>query len=162
MGQRDINELLRFLDTHTAMSLATEDDGRPWASILFYARDGARLYFYTWPEKRLVANFRRNPRVAATVVEEGDSIATARGVQIAGTVAEVTSALEKTKARALLIAKLAQHGGRTLLGGDVQKAMGRLSDAKLYRMEIERAWLTDNSLGLGHRIEIEMRRSQDS
>ena len=158
MGEYEIERLLGFLQAHTALGLATDGGEAPWASILFYANDGPTLYFMTEPDKRLVANIASNPRVAATVVDEGDGLSTACGVQMVGRVAEVTTPAEAARGRALLLAKLARSGASALLGGaDGLRALGRFAGARLYRMDIEHAWFTDNALGLGHRTKMEMK-----
>ena len=106
MDVLDLGRLLSFLQAHTALGLATDGGEAPWASILFYANDGSTLYFMTEPDKRLVVNIASNPRVAATVVDEGDGLSTACGVQMVGRVAEVTTPAEAARGRALLLATI--------------------------------------------------------
>lgn len=162
MGNPEMQRLLSFLQAHAALGLATDGGEAPWASILFYVNNGPALYFMTEPDKRLIGNIARNPRVAATVVDEGDGLSTARGAQMVGRVAEVTSPAEAAKGRALLAAKLARSGASALLGGAVgPRALGQFAGARLYRMDIECAWFTDNALGLGHRTELEMKRGAE-
>jgi uncharacterized protein YhbP (UPF0306 family) len=149
---RDVRNLLR---RQIAMALATESQGVPWVSILFYASYGLDLYFMGLPEKRFVRNIAANPRVAVAIVDAEGGLSRSKGLQIEGVVEPVTGARERLRARAVFLRKLARSGCGPLLGGQAtEESLRAFRDAQLYRVRTQRLWFTDNSKGLGHRVEL--------
>lgn len=53
--------LLAYITAHNTLTLATEQNGRPWASSLFYANDGFTLYFVSDPDTQHAKNLKGNP-----------------------------------------------------------------------------------------------------
>ncbi|MFQ5860135.1 MAG: pyridoxamine 5'-phosphate oxidase family protein [Dehalococcoidia bacterium] len=153
--ESDRQEIVAFLQAHHAMTLATEAQGVPWVSIVFYACDGLTLYFITAPGKRLVQNLEANPRVAVSVVEDGDGLLASRGLQLDGVAELVTSRLEGLKARAMYLRRLGGRSGTLWsLKDPAIEGIKRLASGQVYRVRPLHIWLTDNSKSLGHRLEL--------
>ena len=95
MGQMGpLPERIRnYLEAHHVLTLATVDEGGPWAVSLFYASDGAmNLYVLSDPATRHGRAMAHGARVAVTVYDETREWTSIRGIQLWGTAEEVTAA----------------------------------------------------------------------
>ena len=90
--------VLKYLEEHCAMTIATEKDGVPWATAVFYASDGFNLYFLSDPESRHSKNIAENPLVGITVNEDYHDWKNIKGIQMEGRSRLVSSEEEMAKA----------------------------------------------------------------
>lgn len=144
-------QLLEYLGTHNVMTLATVGADGPWAAAVFYVNEGTALYFLSAPTTRHCQNMQCNPRIAATVQEDYSQWEQIKGVQIEGTVQRL-NANDQHHAADLYAQKFAFMDPLripTAFAAAMQKiAWYRLTPASLY--------FIDNSLGLGHRVRVEV------
>jgi len=63
--------VLEYIKQHHTMTLATTLDNQPWATPIFYASDGFKLYFLSSPRtSRHGKNLSANPKVSASITED--------------------------------------------------------------------------------------------
>ena len=91
---------LDYLAAHRVMTLATHGPDGPWAAAVFYANDGFELYFLSSAASRHGRNLALQAGVAATVHEDYADWRDIKGIQLEGTVDELSGA-EETSARTL-------------------------------------------------------------
>ncbi len=143
---------LAYLASHHVATLATSDDESPWASAVFYVNSGYELFFLSAPATRHCANLARNSRVAATVQEDYDDWPKIKGVQLEGTARELAGA-EEAAARKLYGEKYAIVGKLAQAPAFIVKALAKV---RWYKITPTRAYFIDNSVGFGHRDEIDL------
>ena len=97
--------VLKYLQEHYTMTVATTGSEAPWAAAVFYANDGFTLYFLSDPESRHSKNIARNPVVSITVNEDYHDWRKIRGIQMEGQAELVDSEEELAKAVAAYVAK---------------------------------------------------------
>lgn len=144
------DRVTEFLDTHNVMSLATTGADGPHAANVFYARDGFALLWISDPTSRHSVELEADARVAATIAKDYADFATIRGLQVSGRARRITGPSECRRARDLLEAKYVFL---------TQAALGGVRDtyerAQIYRLDIDRSVLIDNSRGFGHKDVLE-------
>jgi len=97
--------VLKYLQEHYTMTIATAKGENPWAAAVFYANDGFTLYFLSDPESRHSKEIAENPAVAATVNEDYHDWRKIKGVQMEGKAELVTTEDELAKAVATYVEK---------------------------------------------------------
>lgn len=141
----------RVLREHHVLTLATRDGDAVWAAALFYAHDGLDLYFLSKPGSRHAGNLARNPRCAATIQRDYDDWPRIVGIQAEGEVVTLDGDA-RAHARAVYTARFPFVGR---LGGAPAAIAEALNQVHWYRFRPRRLYLIDNSLGFGHREEME-------
>ncbi|HZT08333.1 MAG TPA: pyridoxamine 5'-phosphate oxidase family protein [Chloroflexota bacterium] len=149
-------EALTYLAAHNTVSLATVGADGVWATTVFYASRDFTLYFLSEPKTRHAQNVAANPSVAATINEDYRDWRQIKGIQMAGTCAEITGKRELAQALAAYVKKypfVAQFlsPGQLLRGMQVA---GRALDVRLYRIAPTRILYLDNERGFSNRREI--------
>ncbi|MCO5122286.1 MAG: pyridoxamine 5'-phosphate oxidase family protein [Rhizobacter sp.] len=141
-----------YLTQHHVMTLATQGADGPWAAAVFYAHEGASLYFLSAPATRHARNLAHDARCAATIQDDIADWAQVRGVQLEGR----TQRLDGDAAR--LAHEL--YGRKFPFVANLARAPAAiaLAFAKIawYRLDAERVHLIDNSRGFGHRDSFEL------
>lgn len=81
-----------YLQSARLMQLATVRDGQPWVcTVYFVADEDMNLYWLSWPERRHSREVAQHDKAAAAVVvQDGGDRKPVVGIQVEGTVAEVT------------------------------------------------------------------------
>ena len=97
--------VLKYLEEHYTMTIATANDETPWAASVFYASDGFTLYFLSDPESRHSKDIAENPMVAVTVNEDYHDWRKIKGIQIEGKAEVVTTEDEMARAVATYVDK---------------------------------------------------------
>ncbi|MFC1902957.1 pyridoxamine 5'-phosphate oxidase family protein [Chloroflexota bacterium] len=105
VNQKLKETVLKYLEEHYTMTMATAKDGVPWAAALFYASDGFTLYFLSEPECRHSKDIAGNPEVAVTINEDYRDWREIKGIQMYGKAELVTTEDEMAKAVAVYAAK---------------------------------------------------------
>ncbi len=140
-----------FLQAHHVMSLATAGPEGPWSAAVFYANDGLTLYFISAPESRHSRDIGASGRAAATIHRDVGDWREVRGIQLEGEAARV-GATERAAA-------LSCYGRKFPLVADLASAPPEIAAAmarvEWYRLSPRRVRLVDNSLGFGHREELD-------
>jgi uncharacterized protein len=135
-----------FLDAHHVMSLATLGPHGPHAASLFYAREGFTLFWVSDPASRHSVELAADGRIAATIAPDYADYATIQGLQISGRVRALAEDAERAGARQILETRypfLTQ-----LLDAAVRDRYAR---AQIYRLDVLRFVLIDNTRGFGHK-----------
>lgn len=144
-----IGRVLAYLSNHQVMTLATVGDNGVWAAAVFYANHGFDLYFLSAGHTRHGLNIQAQPQVAATIQEDYQDWQAIRGIQLEGHVMVLTGEMRDT-AVTLYRRKypfIAQDDPQ------IQKGLARVN---WYHLKPERLYFIDNSLGMGHRDEVEL------
>lgn len=149
---RPSTEVQRYLRNHNVATLATGSGKDIWASAVFYVNDGYTLYFLSSPESRHCLNLAQNPYVALTIQEDYSDWTDIKGVQMEGTVSEI-SGKEEEKARKLYGEKFPVVGMLSRAPAAIVKALAKV---RWYRINPRHLYFIDNSVGLGHRDEIDL------
>jgi len=139
-----------FLDAHHVMSLATLGPHGPHAANLFYARDGFVLFWVSDPASRHSVELDADGRVSATIARDSSDYATIRGLQVSGR-ARLVDDGERDRAQKVLEARFPFL--KKLVDGDVRDSYAR---AQIYRLDVVRFVLIDNTLGFGHKDVLEV------
>ncbi len=146
-------EILRYIETHNTMTLATSMGDVPWAATVFYASDDFELYFFSAPDSRHGQNLAANPRLGVTIQEDYHNWREIKGIQIEGTARMVDSLTQKARAMAVYarkypdIIKLFTNPA----SGVFYKAFLKV---KFYCVTPERVFFINNEQGFGKRQEL--------
>jgi uncharacterized protein YhbP (UPF0306 family) len=149
--------VLEYLTTHNTVSLATVgEDGRPWASTVFYVNLGTDLYFLSEPKTRHSQNILAGALVAGTVNEDYRDWQEIKGIQLEGRAALVTGKIELARALTAYLGKYPfvrnfLSPGQLLQG---VKIAGKSFDIRLWRLRPERLHFIDNARGFSARQEL--------
>lgn len=148
--------LQSFLADQTTMTLSSvTDEGNPHSCDLFYAHTSKyAFYFLSDPKTRHSQNIARMPRVSVTIHGLSRGWEDIRGVQMEGIAMRVSEPLERLRAFALYAGK---YGfiKRWLTSVDTLGVMIEgLGVIELYRFSPQWLRFIDNSLGFGHKDEI--------
>lgn len=146
MADEVAERIAALLDEHHVMSLATIGGQGPHAASLFYARERFRLFWVSDPASRHSQDIGLDGRVAATIAGDHSGFATIRGLQLSGHAGRVADEAERRGARRILEARypfLKQPTGASLRAG--------YERAGIYRLDVARFVLIDNSRGFGHK-----------
>lgn len=148
------DQTLAYLAQHTVMSLATYGQQGLWAAAVFYANDGFDLYFLSAGHTRHGQNLSDNRHAAATIQENYSDWPAIQGIQLEGDTTLLSGA-ERGEAIALYMAKFSflQTAGAAL--------RAQMAKVNWYRLRPWRLYFVDNSLGFGHRDEIDLSAAGD-
>jgi len=148
---------IALLQDHHVMTLATFDGEAPWAAAVFYASDGLDLVFLSKPQTRHARHLAANARCAVTIQRDYSDWPQIKGIQAEGLCTELLGA-EREHAIAL-------YGQRFPLVGRAASAPPTIARALAlvawYRFRPRRLYLIDNSLGFGHRDELDCQEPGD-
>lgn len=140
-----------FLEAHHVMSLATSGLEGPWSAAVFYANDGLALYFVSAPGSRHSRDIEASGRAAATIHRDVGDWREIRGIQLEGEAARV-GGTERVTALARYGRKFPLVANLSSAPLEIAAAMARV---EWYRLSPRRVRLVDNTLGFGHREELE-------
>jgi uncharacterized protein YhbP (UPF0306 family) len=146
------DQVQRHLHAHHVATLATNGAQGVWAAAVFYVHDGWDLYFLSAPSSRHCLNLAHSAQVAVTIQSDHADWPSIQGVQLEGVVDELSGDAE---ARARLL-----YGQKFPLVGKLAQApaviVQALAKVRWYRVAPRRLFFIDNSLGFGHRDEIDL------
>jgi uncharacterized protein YhbP (UPF0306 family) len=141
---------LDYLAVHRVVTLATQGPEGLWAADVFYVNDGFDLYFISSPTSRHGSNLAAQPQVAATVHEDYLDWREIKGIQLEGTVEQVSKAEEA--------GVLALYGRKFPVVANLASAPAPIAAAfakvRWYKLAAARAYFIDNSAGFGHRDQV--------
>lgn len=135
-----------YLAQQHVLTLATQGNDGPWASALYYVRDGDHLIFISAPGSRHCENLVRQPRCAATIQGDSDDWHDIKGIQIAGLARQAQGA-ETSRAQQI-------YGARFpfVLPGRTPATLAlALARVRWYRLHMTRLYFIDNQRGFGKR-----------
>lgn len=131
--------IVRFVDRHHVMTLATVAAGQAWCSSLFYAYIEERNAFVVTSalSTRHAQEAASDPRVAASIVLESRTVGKLQGLQIEGTMAAASATDFAAEARRAYIARF---------------PYAVFADLDLWIITPTHLKLTDNRLGFGKKL----------
>lgn len=141
-----------YLRDHNVATLATGSSEELWAAAVFYVSDGFTLYFLSAPTSRHCLDLAQNPRVAVTIQEDYSDWLEIKGVQLSGVASEI-SGTEEELARRLYGQKFPVVGLLAQAPAAIIKALAKV---RWYKVVPHRLYFIDNSVGLGHRDEVDL------
>ncbi len=142
----------RHLQAHHVATLATSGAQGVWAAAVFYVHDGWDLYFLSAPGSRHCLNLADSAQVAVTIQGDHADWPGIQGVQLEGVVQELTGDAE-TRARRLYGQKFPLIGKLAQAPAVIVQALAKV---RWYRVAPRRLLFIDNSLGFGHRDELDL------
>ena len=155
MNRDDIATVGSFLDSISALTLATNGPAGPWAASLFFAHDEEfNLYFISSQDSRHVQDLITEPTVAVTVNGDPDNWIDIRGLQIAGA-AEVVTESGKADATKLYLQKFSDVS-RILSApstDEERKIAGSFTASEFFRIRPRTIRMIDNIKGFGYKAE---------
>jgi len=150
---RDI--ILKYMEEHNTISLASEKDGIPHASTVFYVNVGFELYFLSSPTSRHGKNFSHNPRVSGTINEDYSNWLTIKGIQLAGVVENIGAILKNGRIAKAYVKKFPNVADFLISPQRLGQAIvQKVVKVKFYKIIPSRICFINNELGFGHRDEL--------
>ena len=150
MTDADRQQALHYLQTHQVMTLATVGPKGVWATAVFYANLEFDLIFLSAGHTRHAQNFNHQAQIAATIQEDYRDWPAIQGIQLEGIVKQLNGSAQ-LKAIAHYIKKY------PFLANTNTQVAAALTKVTWYQLTPTRLYLIDNSKGLGHRVEIQVR-----
>ncbi len=146
--------MLKYIENHTTLILATVGSDGAWATPVFYVNRGFKLYFLSEAKTRHSQNLQENEVVAAAITEDYQEWQAIQGLQIQGRALLVTSPAEKALATAAYLRKF--PAVRHILEAPSQ--FRGVKAARWHCLVSEVLRLTDNTKGFGSRFELELKK----
>jgi uncharacterized protein YhbP (UPF0306 family) len=172
MEDKQLKEIaLTYIREHNTMTLATANNGIPWATSLFYVSDGLTLYFLSDPATKHSMNITANPLVAATINEDYRDWKLIKGIQMDG---KVELVLEENEIARIVVEYAKKYPFvtkylKTIITSFpkavrlIDKILAKLPftpnfstpiSAKFYKLTPQRIYFIDNEGGFGKRKEL--------
>jgi uncharacterized protein YhbP (UPF0306 family) len=155
--EEDLQAVQAYLAAHNTMTVASSSGDIPWAAAVFYVADAnLDLYFKSAPDTRHMMQVDDNPLVAATIQDDGQAWESIRGLQLLGTCTWVEdTAIRRIdrlyEERCPFLAELDQDSANE----NERILAERLRRTPYVQLRPQFIRLIDNSLGFGHKIEIQ-------
>ena len=144
MDQALTDKILRLLDEHRIMSIATlRPDGWPQATTVGFAHEGLTLYFLCGRDSQKAANLALDDRVSLTIDHDTPQVMEITGLSMAAHARPVTDRREAEKALALLFARYPEQKG-------VAIPMPAVEDVCIVRVTPTVVAVLDYAKGFGH------------
>jgi uncharacterized protein YhbP (UPF0306 family) len=150
VNESDVARVLRYLECHYVMSVATTGPEGIWNTAVFYANQRFKLFFVSPPDTQHCRNIGQNPQVAATIHEDYADWQAIKGLQI-GAVARKVDADQQNQIIDLYKKKFPFLNDATMV---VEKILRALHKSSWYELTPSRICFVDNERGFGKRLEI--------
>ncbi len=156
-NQRLEQKIIRYLETCNTISLATTVRGVPHAASVFYVNIGFNLYFLSNPDSRHGENLTKNPRVSGTVNEDYSNWLQIKGIQLEGRVECIGGILKHGRIVKAYIKKFPNVSDFLIFPHNLSHEIARkVSKVKFYQIWPSKIYFLDNSIGFGHREELDI------
>lgn len=140
---------LAFLAAHRVMTLATTGPEGLWAAAVFYVNSSFDLFYLSAGHTRHARNLAADPRTAVTIQPDDAPWTAIQGIQLSGMVSQLEGK-ERDRALALYIEKF------PFLADAPPPLAAALTRVNWYRVRPTRLFFVDNTVGFGHRDEIDL------
>lgn len=144
-------QAMAYLHHHQVMTLATVGEEGVWATAVFYVNAGFDLYFLSAGHTRHGQNMGQYAFIAAAIQEDYRDWQAIKGIQLEGPVVLLADGQERATAVALYFQKFPFVGQAN---PSIQAALAKVN---WYRLRPKRLYFIDNSQGLGHRDEVDLK-----
>ena len=146
-----------YLESCNTISLATAVGGIPHAAAVFYVNIGFNLYFLSNPKSRHGENLIQNPTVSGTINEDYSNWLQIKGIQLEGRVACIGGILKHTRIVKAYVQKFPNVADFLISPHKLGKGIAqKVSTVKFYQIWPVKIYFLDNSLGFGHREELDI------
>ena len=158
MKNRRLEEkILRYLETCNTISLATAVGDVPHAAAVFYVSIGVNLYFLSNPKSRHGENLIQNPWVSGTINEDYSNWLQIKGIQFEGRVECIGGILKQTRIARAYVKKFPNVADFLISPHKLGKEIAqKVSKVKFFQIWPTKIYFLDNSLGFGHREELDI------
>lgn len=147
--------ILKYLQEHNTISLATVAKRKPHAASVFYVNIGFELFYVSNPDSRHSTFLAATPAVAGTVNEDYDNWLDIKGIQLEGRVSCVGSLVKNPRLVKAYIGKYPNVKDFFVSPQKVGSGVAqKVSGVRFFKITPSRIFLLDNSLGFGHREEL--------
>ena len=143
-----------ILDAVPAMTLATCEDGLPWATDVYFAPRGFELVFFSSPASRHCRNLAAAPACAVTVHPQVATWREIRGLQMEGRAGPVAGLAPQASATAAYLAKFPFVKDLLVAPGETARKMAKVSPHVFVPARIR---YLDNALGFGARFTLRLK-----
>ncbi|MFC1877312.1 pyridoxamine 5'-phosphate oxidase family protein [Thermodesulfobacteriota bacterium] len=146
-----------YLESCNTISLATAVGGIPHAAAVFYVNIGFNLYFLSNPKSRHGENLIQNPTVSGTINEDYSNWLQIKGIQLEGRVACIGGILKHAHIVKAYVQKFPNVADFLISPHKLGKGIAqKVSTVKFYQIWPAKIYFLDNSLGFGHREELDI------
>jgi uncharacterized protein YhbP (UPF0306 family) len=148
------NQALTMLDHQKTMVLAVNIDNAPWVAPVYFIYIQPGIYFFSSPRSMHIQALRECRQTAGAIYAESDRWQHIHGLQMTGRVEEILSLPEKLRITTRYLIKF--PFARELMSAELDR-IGKLSQkVSLYVFRPTETHCTDNRLGFGRRVRIEL------
>jgi hypothetical protein len=148
------NRALALLKNTKTMVLAVDGGDGPWAVPVYYLFSSPGIYFFSSPRSKHAQALRRCSRAAGAIFADSDQLQNIRGLQMVGEIEPVQGTARRLNITTRYLAKFPQAGQMLTPGRNPLTGL----DARvgLYVFWPAEVYCTDNRLGFGRRVSIEL------
>jgi uncharacterized protein YhbP (UPF0306 family) len=146
-----------YLESCNTISLATAVGGIPHAAAVFYVSIGFNLYFLSSPKSRHGDNLIQNPTVSGTINEDYSNWLQIKGIQLEGRVECIGGILKNARIVKAYVKKFPNVADFLISPHKLGKGIAqKVSSVKFYQIWPVKIYFLDNSLGFGHKEELDI------
>ena len=157
------NRILAYLEAHNTLSLSTVLDGQPHSAAVFYVNQAFDLYFISSPSSRHGEGLAENCQASATINEDYDNWADIKGLQLSGDVIQFGQLSECVNIAESFTRKFPDVSHFFKDPAEMPDAVAtKVAKVMFYRFRPSSIYYIDNSLGFGHREELDLAINEDS
>lgn len=149
------NSIKKLIQNAHTMTIATASDNNAWAAPVYYVTIKSLFYFFSNPESRHIKETRLSGQAACAIYTQSASWEELCGIQMTGHITEVETVTDATAAIRVYVAKfpLIQSFFSNVKNLNLNSFLSKFN-AKLYCFHPKLIYYMDNSIGFGHRKEI--------
>lgn len=150
-------KICSYMETCNTISLATAAGGIPHAAAVFYVSIGFNLYFLSNPKSRHGENLTQNPLVFGTINEDYSNWLQIKGIQLEGRGECIGGILKHARIVKAYVKKFPNVADFLISPHKLGKGIAqKVSKVKFYQICPAKIYFLDNSLGFGHREELDI------
>lgn len=148
------NQALDLLERQKTMVLAVSTANRPWAAPVFYLYKSPGIYFFSSPRSKHIQALQNSLLAAGAIYADSQRWQDIHGLQMVGKVEEVQGKLERLNITTYYLVKFPM--ARDLLVSGKDRIRDLRPKVGLYVFSPSEIYCTNNSLGFGRRVQIQL------
>ena len=146
---------LALIASRRTLVLSTPGDG-PWAAPVYYLFRGGLFVFFSSPKSRHIVEALASGRCAAAVFRDGDDWRDIEGIQMEGSIRDITDDADAPGVFDAYIARFPTVRSFFEDGGFDLASFGAKFRARMYAFAPSRALYLNNRAGFGARVEVDL------
>lgn len=147
-------QALELLESQRTMVLAVNEDNQPWVAPVYFVFQSPGLFFFSSPRSKHIQAVVDSRRAAAAIYADCDHWQDIKGLQMVGNVREVDNRIKTVKITASYLVKFPM--AFQLLAAGKDRTPNLKSRVRLYGFWPIEIHCTDNTLGFGRRVKIQL------